>query len=55
VYWHTFEPEEFDYEFNEDELTAHGVTVDEAVEVLWNNFDVFGTRGIASAISWLAD
>ena len=36
VYWQKFNPDEFEYEFNEDELAAHDVTVDEAVEVLWN-------------------
>ena len=40
VFWQRFEPDAFEYEFDEDELSAPDVTVDEAVEVLWNDFDV---------------
>lgn len=40
VYWQKFDPEEFDYEFDEAELAHHAVTIDEAVEVLWNGFEV---------------
>jgi uncharacterized DUF497 family protein len=40
VYWQNFDPEHFDYEFDEDELGRHGVTIDEAVEVIWGRFDV---------------
>ena len=40
VYWQNFDPEEFDYEFDEDELARHGVTVDEAVEVIWSRIQV---------------
>ncbi len=40
VYWQKFDPAAFTYEFDEEELAAHNITVDEAVEVFWNNFDV---------------
>ncbi|HEX6159037.1 MAG TPA: hypothetical protein VF111_02655, partial [Thermoanaerobaculia bacterium] len=40
VFWQRFEPDEFEYEFDENELYGHDVTVDEAVEVIWNGFDV---------------
>ena len=40
VYWQKFDPAEFQYEFNEAELAAHGVTLDEAIETLWNGFQV---------------
>jgi uncharacterized DUF497 family protein len=40
VFWQKFRPEAFAYEFDEEELAAHGITVDEAFEVLWNKFDV---------------
>jgi hypothetical protein len=40
VYWEKFDPEAFNYEFDADELAAHGVDVDEALEVIWNRFDV---------------
>ena len=40
VYWQRFDPEAFTYEFDEEELAGHDITVDEAVEVIWNKFDV---------------
>ena len=40
VFWQKFHPDAFMYEFDEEELAAHGITVDEAIEVLWNKFDV---------------
>jgi len=45
VYWQKFDPDQFDYEFDEDELAGHGVTVDEAVEVIWNGFQVDRNKG----------
>jgi hypothetical protein len=45
VYWHTFDPEEFEYELDEDELAGHRITVDEAIEVIWNGFDVRRNKG----------
>jgi uncharacterized DUF497 family protein len=45
VYWQTFDPEEFDFEFSEDELARHRVSIDEAVEVIWNGFTVFRNKG----------
>jgi uncharacterized DUF497 family protein len=38
VNWTRFDPAEFGFEFNEEKLAAHGVTVEEAAEVLWNGF-----------------
>lgn len=40
VFWQKFDPEQFDFEFDEDELAEHGITVDEVVEVIWNGFNV---------------
>ena len=40
VYWQKFNPEQFQYEFDETELAGHGVTVDEVIEVIWNGFQV---------------
>ena len=45
VYWQAFDPEEFDYEFDEDELAGHGITADEAIEVIWNGFGVYRNKG----------
>jgi hypothetical protein len=46
VYWQKFDPENFEYEFDEDELAGHRVTVDEATELIWNDFDVQRNKGI---------
>jgi hypothetical protein len=40
VYWHKFDPQEFEFEFNEPELAAHKISIDEATEIIWNRFDV---------------
>lgn len=40
VFWQKFDREQFEFEFDEIELSAHGITTDEAVEVIWNGFDV---------------
>lgn len=40
VFCQKFDPADFKFEFDEDELHAHDVTVDEAAEVFWNGFDV---------------
>ena len=45
VFWQRFDPENFDFEFDEDELAGHGITMDEAVEVIWNGFDVHRNKG----------
>lgn len=40
VNWSAFEPSEFEYDFESDKLSAHGVTFEEAVEVFWNEYRV---------------
>jgi hypothetical protein len=40
VFWQRFDPARFEFEFNETKLTAHNITVNEALEVIWNGFDV---------------
>ncbi|MCI0695480.1 hypothetical protein L0337_26175 [candidate division KSB1 bacterium] len=38
--WHRFRPTDFEYDFDRDELAAHGVTFEEAVECFFSDFDV---------------
>jgi len=45
VYWQKFDPNEYEYEFDEDELAGHDVAVDEVVEVLWNGFEIYRNKG----------
>jgi uncharacterized DUF497 family protein len=40
VQWHRFRPSDFEYDFDRDELAAHGVTFEEAVECFFSDFDV---------------
>jgi uncharacterized DUF497 family protein len=40
VFWQKFDPQQFEFEFDEAELDGHGITVDEAIEVIWNGFQV---------------
>jgi uncharacterized DUF497 family protein len=45
VFWQKFNAEAFEYELDEDELARHGIDADEAIEVIWNPFDVRRNKG----------
>jgi len=38
--WHRFYPSDVEYDFDRDELAAHGVSFEEAVECFFEDFDV---------------
>ena len=40
VNWHRFEPLDFEYDFENDKLSAHNVTFNEAVECFFSDFEV---------------
>jgi uncharacterized DUF497 family protein len=40
VNWHLFTPADFEYDFQRDELAAHRVTFEEAVECFFSEFEV---------------
>lgn len=40
VKWHRFEPSDFEYDFEQDELAAHHVTFEEAVECFFSDYEV---------------
>ena len=40
VNWHRFIPTDFEYDFERDELAAHRLTFEEAVECFFSNFEV---------------
>ncbi len=40
VSWHRFVPADFEYDFDRDELSAHGVAFEEAVECFFSSFEV---------------
>ena len=40
VDWNRFTPADFEYDFQQDELGAHNVTFEEAVECFFSDFEV---------------
>ncbi len=40
VNWHRFIPDDFEYDFDRDELAAHHVTFEEAVECFFSDSEV---------------
>jgi uncharacterized DUF497 family protein len=40
VNWRSFIPSDFEYDFERDELAAHHVTLEEAVECFFSDFEV---------------
>jgi uncharacterized DUF497 family protein len=40
VDWHRFRPTDFEYDFERDKLSAHGVSFEEAVECFFCDFEV---------------
>jgi uncharacterized DUF497 family protein len=40
VDWHRFSPADFEYDFDSDKLVAHGVTLEEAVECFFSDYEV---------------
>ena len=42
--WRRFVPSDFEYDFETDKLAAHGVTLDEAIECFFSDYDVRRNR-----------
>ncbi|MBI4482882.1 MAG: BrnT family toxin [Acidobacteria bacterium] len=40
VNWRRFTPSNFEYDFQQDKLAAHGVTFNEAVECFFSDFEI---------------
>lgn len=38
--WSKFEPTDFEYDFDNDELFAHRISIKEAVECFYNDFEI---------------
>lgn len=45
VKWDEFEPSDFEYDFDKDELAAHRITFEEAVQVFDNEYRVLRNKG----------
>jgi uncharacterized DUF497 family protein len=44
VNWNRFQPREFEYDFDSDKLSVHGVSFEEAVETFFSDFVVRRNR-----------
>jgi uncharacterized DUF497 family protein len=44
VRWDTFEPADFEYDFENDKLAAHRVTFEEAVETFFRTFRILRNK-----------
>ncbi len=40
VDWNRFSPQDFEYDFDNDKLSAHRVTFEEAVECFFSDFEI---------------
>lgn len=54
VNWHRFTPSDFEYDFERDELAAHHVTYDEAVECFFSDeYDVRRNKSYRDRYQWI--
>ena len=53
VNWHRFIPNDFEYDFDRDELAAHHVTFDEAVECFFSDFEVRRNKSYRDRYQWI--
>ena len=44
VKWSEFTPTDFEYDFERDELAAHRITFEEAVECFFSDFEIRGNK-----------
>ncbi len=44
VNWRRFIPEDFEYDFDHDELSKHQVTLEEAIECFFNDFMIMRNK-----------
>ena len=51
VNWHRFTPTDFEYDFERDELAAHRVTFEEAVECFFSDFEIRRNKSYRDRVS----
>jgi uncharacterized DUF497 family protein len=44
--WNEFVPEEIEYDFENDKLQKHGLTIDESVQCFYNPYTIRKTKNI---------
>lgn len=47
VNWQRFTPDDFEYDFDRDELAAHRVTFEEAIECFFQDFEIRRNKSYA--------
>jgi uncharacterized DUF497 family protein len=53
VNWHRFAPSDFEYDFERDELAAHHITFEEAVECFFADFQVCRNKSYHDRYQWI--
>jgi uncharacterized DUF497 family protein len=53
VNWHCFTPNDFEYDFDRDELAAHHITFEEAVECFFSDFQVRRNKSYQDRYQWI--
>jgi uncharacterized DUF497 family protein len=42
--WNEFKPSGFEYDFEKDELYAHGITIEEAIQCFYSRFTILRNK-----------
>jgi uncharacterized DUF497 family protein len=53
VNWHRFTPADFEYDFDRDELAAHHITFEEAVECFFSDYQVLRNKSYRDRYQWI--
>jgi uncharacterized DUF497 family protein len=55
VNWRRFYPADFEYDFERDELAAHHVTFEEAVECFFSDYQVRRNKSYRDRYQWIGE
>jgi uncharacterized DUF497 family protein len=53
VNWNRFVPSDFEYDFDREELAAHHVTFEEAVECFFSDYQVRRNKSYRDRFQWI--
>ena len=52
VNWHHFEPSNFEYDFEQDKLTTHHITFEEAIECFFSDYEICRNKQYNKRVIW---
>jgi uncharacterized DUF497 family protein len=55
VNWHRFAPNDFEYDFERDELASHHIRFEEAVECFFSDFQVRRNKLYQDRYQWIGE